>query len=122
MSWSPVNDLGSKVEDSWTFKTRRQISGASPALTPRLVKSLRRLGSDSALESTMSTSMPLGISRDASLLEKNIDWSQAVVQVPSCNGMRQLFRIRDISSASVASLMRVVASCECQIADLFRKV
>lgn len=73
MSWSTVNDLGSKSEDSCTFKTKRHISGASQALTPRLVNNLRRLGSDSAVESTMSTLMPLGISRDVSLFEKNND-------------------------------------------------
>jgi hypothetical protein len=70
----------------------------------------------------MSTSIPLGISRDVSLFEKNIDCLLAEVQVPSCNGMRYMSCIIDISSWSVVSLMSVTASCECHVADLARKV
>ena len=103
MNWSTVNDLGSKFEGSCTFKTKRHISGASQALTPRLVNNLRRLGSDSAVASTISTSMPLGISRDVSLFEKNNDCPLAEDQLPSCSGMRQMSCIRDISSTSVES-------------------
>ncbi len=70
----------------------------------------------------MRASMPLGISKDVSLFEKNGICPLAEVQLPSCNGMRHNSCIIDISSASVESLMRVSASCECHVADFARKV
>lgn len=75
----------------------------------------------SAVESTMSTSMPLSISRDVSLFEKNNDCPLAEDQVLSCSGMRQMSCMRDVSSTSVENLMRVCASCECQVAAFVRK-
>jgi hypothetical protein len=66
--------------------------------------------------------MPLGISRDVSLFEKNKDCPLAEDQLPSCSGMRHMPFMRDISSTSVESLMRVRASCECQMAGFVRNV